>query len=170
MKKITIYIFSLLFVLNSFSQSSKLPEFKFYSGSSKIPLVAFKAQQYCRVESFEDKVSYSVKSADIIFHLKSKKGKKDIIKKGKTVGNFVVNLKDNKVESYVVPTFDSLGNLLNGNSEFISDRADEIKKADLSAIYAELKPGDVVEFKNIVALNMTTNKTINLQPVSYTIE
>lgn len=102
--------------------------------------------------------------------MKSKKGKKEIIKNGKTVGSFVVNLKDNKVESYIVPTYDTLGNLLNGNSKFVSERTDEIIKSDLSAIYAELKPGDVVEFKNIVALNMTTNKMINLKPLSYTIE
>lgn len=170
MKKNTIYIFSLFFVLNSFSQSSKLPEFKFYSGSSKIPLVAFKAQQYCRVESFEENVSYSVKSADIVFHLKSNKEKKEIIKNGKTLGGIIINLEKNKIESYIFPTYDSLGNLLNESPSFILNKNNEIKNADLSAIYKDLKPRDVVEFKNIVAFNNNTNKTIELKPVVYTIE
>jgi hypothetical protein len=170
MKKITIYISSLFFVLNSFSQSSKLPEFKFYSGSSKIPLVAFKEQQWCRVESFEDNVSYSVKSADIVFHLKSNKGKKEIIKNGKTLGGLIINLEKNKVESYIFPSYDSLGNLLNDSPSFISKKTNDIKNADLSAIYKDLKPGDVVEFKNIVAFNNNTNEIIELKPVVYTIE
>jgi hypothetical protein len=170
MKKITIYIFSLLFVLNSFSQSSKLPEFKFYSGSSKIPLVAFKAQQYCRVESFEENESYSVKSADIVFHLKSKNGKKEIIKNGKTLGGSIINLEKNKIDSYILRSYDSTGNLINDDPIFISNKTNEIKNADLSAIYKDLKPGDVVEFNNIVAINNITSETIELKPVAYIIE
>jgi hypothetical protein len=111
-----------------------------------------------------------VKSADIVFHLKSNKGKKEIIKNGKTLGGIIINLEKNKIESYIFPTYDSLGNLLNESPSFISKKTNEIKNADLSAIYKDLKPGDVVEFKNIVAFNNNTNEIIELKPVVYTIE
>ncbi len=168
MQKTVVAILSSFILMVGKAQKTVEPVFKFASGKPRLALIEFQIQKFCRVESPDS--TYEVESANIVFHLYDK-NKKEIIEKGKTLGNRVINLRNLLVEKDV-PHFDSLGNMTN-DVEFKEDLNKEIEIArkapsyDVGAIIEKLKSGDKVEFKDIIIKNMVTGAQRKIKSVEY---